>query len=237
VHSSCDLEKNINVFKLYLEKVLGFFGGISVFPIKAEMFEQYIWGTLAVCYGEDKVVWRPGSHQRTVDVIIKTSAKEIRLAIKSGEYKSGYVTMSSYRLTSAVVENNPTATLRNMLNTISSEYDKVDYMILSVRTEENDVRRYQVYLIPPTLFKDPRFFDPNNWVIESKGSFWNFRLKPNIAKMLGINARIVGSMSYQLWYDIDQRLLDHYKLFSTPLEFHVKVIKARLVEQIRRIVS
>jgi len=235
--SSCDLDKNIDVFKSYLEKVFKFFGSISIYPIKAEILEQYIWATLAVCYGKDNVIWQPGSHQRTVDIIIRSPMKEIKLALKSGEYKDNYITMSSYRLTSEVVRDDPSATLQKMLNTIYKEYNKIDYIMLCVRDEKGNVRKYQIYLVPPILFKDPRFFNPNNWYIKQGKSFWDFYLKPIIANMLGINARIIGSMSYQLWYEINQGVIDQYKLFDTPLEFNVEKIKMNLIEQIRKIIS
>lgn len=190
-------------FAQYIEALIKYQARNTRAPITADSWEELTWAALAHMYGRGNVIWRPRSHEPSIDIRVWVRGREYKLALKAGVIKNGRLTLSSYRLTRFGKD------LAEKLRFIGQEHSKkIDYYLICAREEYVTHITYRVYVVKPESLAPPQMLNPQNW--EDDGKKWYLKRRIN-----GIYACIVKSMSDQLWYDIDLDEADFLKELVT----------------------
>jgi hypothetical protein len=179
-----------NKFSLLIKQLLKFKIGTTKIPIKDVSWEELIWATLVIMFGEEKVDWDSQSHAKSIDITVEIDGKSIKISAKSGEIKSDAINISSYRLTTF-------ETLEGMLNFIKSQHDKFEYYLICARQKVNNGIKYTVFKVPASRLAPDWLINPKNWLKDDSG----FKLRNGF----DFKAKIVKKMSNQLWYNIPVR--------------------------------
>ncbi len=155
-------------------------------PIRAELWEEIIYATFK---RQGLVVdWKVGDHAKGVDLVIHgEGAAELKISAKGGSIKrNGEVHISSYRLTRF-------QTLEDKLKFLKDNADKLDIYLSCAREETAEIVRYRILKMPASALVPPHLLTPQNWTETVQG----WILSPDDT---GLAAKIVKSMSHQLWY-------------------------------------
>jgi len=178
-------ELNWDRFKELAAKLIDYKAKVSSVPVRAESWEEVIYAVLL--YMEYEVTWDPTSHAKGVDVEVSIGQETIRISAKGGKINNQMLSLSSYRLTRF-------GSFANMLGFLKDNADELDIYLICAREAKYRLVRYNVFKLLPKELVPDMALKAENWEENNQG----WELKANI----GFEARIVKSMSSQLWYSI-----------------------------------
>ncbi|MBA7695923.1 hypothetical protein ES703_104564 [subsurface metagenome] len=181
---------NWDRFKELAAKLIEYKVRTSRVHINADSWEEVIYAVLV--YMEHDVVWNPASHAKGVDLEVRIGQsildqEVVRISAKGGKAQNQRFSMSSYRLTRYDL-------LEDKLEFLKDNADDLDIYLNCVREERYRDVRYYILKIPPSALVPDALLNAENWEENNQG--WYIRVD------VGFDARIVKSMSHQLWYDI-----------------------------------
>lgn len=162
-------------------------------PVQAMYFESIVSQTLGC-------PWVPMNHNPNQD--LETRIYDMmKPSLKSGFEKNGFLTISSHRLTTH-------HTLEDKIEFLNSrEYDS--YLCLTHIKNENKIHKYKMIYFPKQVidWNSIQWIDTYNKKGEHNGYFGT-----NLDR--SVRAKIIFSMSHQLWIDIDMNLITILKEYE-----------------------
>lgn len=154
-------------------------------PIKAEYFESIVSTSL-------ECDWKPMNHNPNQDMETQIP-NMLRPSLKAGVVKNGFLHFSSHRTTEH-------QTLQDKIDFLNSrEYDS--YLCLTRDKESNKIHKYKLVYFPKHLID----WNSIQWIdtYSKKGKHSGYHgTNPDGT----VRAKIVFSMSHQVWIDIDMNL-------------------------------
>lgn len=176
-------------FAKVLRELIRFKASTTIIPIKAENWEELIWATLVFMFGEEKVIWNPQSHEKSVDIKAKIDGDFLKISAKAGKITKAFLTISSYRLTTF-------DTLKDQLSFIKKQHDNFDFYLICAR-EINKAKDYIDYCV---IKIDSKRLAPN-WLL-AEDNWQQVKTGYELKQNFDFDAKIVFKMSNQLWYKI-----------------------------------
>lgn len=202
---------NWDRFKGLAVKLIDYKAKTSSVPVRAESWEEVIYAVLL--YMEYEVTWEPTSHAKGVDLEVKIGQETLKISAKGGKITDQKLSLSSYRLTRF-------GSLANMLGFLRDNAEEIDIYLICAREDKYRHVRYNVFRVLPKVLVPAVALQAENWVEDKQG----WELKANV----GFEARIVKSMSNQLWYSIPIDF-PHLERLAT-VEISKSEIGSKLVE-------
>ena len=177
-------------FKELTAKLIEYQARMTSIPIRAESWEEVIYAVLL--YMEHEVSWEPTSHAKGVDLEVGIGQgifdqQKVTISAKGGKIENNALSLSSYRLTRY-------RTLGNMLEFLKHNAEEIDIYLICAREEQYEQRTYNIFKVTPSALIPDAALNPENW--EETDQAWI------LTADVGFEARIVKSMSNQLWYSI-----------------------------------
>jgi len=177
-------------FSRLVQKLINYKTKHSRVPINAESWEEVIYVALAHMFTKETVKWDMGSHTKGVDVEVKINGDIILISAKGGKINvKNYLSISSYRLTRYNA-------LTDKLSFLYENAKKLDVYLICSRNEDGNLLKYRIFKINSLGLVPPLFLNLSSWRETSQA--WILTKH----KEVGFEARIVKSMSHQLWYSI-----------------------------------
>jgi len=177
----------------FSKKLIEYKAKHSRVSINAESWEEVIYVSFLNMLSDRNVFWEVGSHAKGVDIELIVENDRILISAKGGKINvKDYLSLSSYRLTRY-------KTIEDKLDFLHENARKLDIYLICSRTDTRRSIIYRIFKINSLDLVPSLFLDSNNWSENSQA--WIF----NKHKEAGLEARIVKSMSHQLWYSIPIR--------------------------------
>ena len=159
-------------------------------------------------YMGHEVSWEPTSHAKGVDLEVRIGQgvfdqERMTISAKGGKIENSTLSLSSYRLTRY-------RSLGNMLEFLKHNAEELDLYLICAREEQYDHRIYNIFKVIPSALIPEAALEPDNW--DETDQAWILTAEA------GFEARIVKSMSNQLWYSIpiDFQYLERLATVKVP---------------------
>lgn len=206
-------------FKELATKLIEYQARVTRIPIRAESWEEVIYAVLL--YMEHEVSWDPTSHAKGVDLEVRIGKgvfdqQKVTISAKGGKIDDSTLSLSSYRLTRF-------RSLGSMLEFLKHNAEEIDIYLICAREEQYEHRIYNIFKVTPSALIPDAALDPKNW--RETDQAWI------LSADVGFEARIVKSMSNQLWYSIPIDF-PHLERLST-----VKVSKSEMGSMLHEILK
>jgi hypothetical protein len=195
---------NWKTFSTKLAKLIKFASKASIIPIKESRWEELIFHALKGMgkkYKGGDPKWEVGSHLSGADLWIDNLA----ISAKSGSITKDSLDISSYRLGRFL-------NLKTMIKFIDGDGKNFDvYLSCVVINHKDGHKTYKIFVIPANVFS-ARKIKWSRIVSKDDGKV----MKYYGSDSRGVSARIVKSMSHQLWIRIPLKLCKQIAEITIP---------------------
>lgn len=177
--------------RILISSLLWFHSGITDTNVSGKLFEELCCNALVGAGGKD-VIWNCGGKQQGYDVI----SDSVRISCKGGQFKNRrfssekpkekYLEISSYRL-------GKHQSLQEKIEFLSQKHEDIILGLTNTHKNKSNTHRYILH----SLLRDSLDYETIQWQTQktktNRTNYYGFSQN-------GIQARIIESMSHQLWF-------------------------------------